>query len=287
MFEDFYEKYETEEHEVFALINKCTGASTNPKLSYWEMSASTIGLKYCATGEIVDIPVTLVWPITADERNGAMGFGRFSAQQVYKLKVRKMKAENCTNLPTPPLCVVAVLNMDENCPELMPLLDEYRKEVELEDEDLGTFVLNKDLEMFEGEIDFFDNIITLYLEVDAQDQGTWTLALNAAKDLINKDEYFEDQLREFAAKELTDLANDWREEDEDDKDDDDEVSSPDESADEITEEEFASRIYITELSVNADGEFTAYYNDDDMILGHVITINGSLEKGIEDAYIQG
>lgn len=47
MFEDFYEKYETEEHEVFALINKCTGASTNPKLNYWEMSASTIGLKYC------------------------------------------------------------------------------------------------------------------------------------------------------------------------------------------------------------------------------------------------
>ena len=89
-------------------------------------------------------------------------------------------------------------------------------------------------------------------------------------------------------KELTDLANDWRdEEDEDDEDDDGEVSSPDESTDEITEEEFASRIYITELSVNADGEFTAYYNDDDMFLGHVITINGSLEEGIEDAYIQG
>ncbi|WP_281709580.1 DUF2262 domain-containing protein [Anaerobiospirillum succiniciproducens] len=287
MFEDFYEKYETEEHEVFALINKCTGASTNPKLKYWEMSASTIGLKYCATGEIVDIPVTLVWPITEDEHNGTMGFGRFCPEHVYKVKVRKMKAENCTNLPTPPLCVVTVLNMDENCPELMPLLEDYRKEVELEDEDLGTFVLNKDLEMFEGEIDFFDNIITLYLEVDAQDQVTWTLALNAAKDLINKDEYFEDQLREFAAKELTDLANDWRDEDEDDEDDDDDVSSPDESADEITEEEFASRIYITELSVNADGEFTAYYNDDDMFLGHVITINGSLEKGIEDAYIQG
>ena len=148
---------------------------------------------------------------------------------------------------------------------------------------LGTLVLNKDLEMLEGEIDFFDNIITLYLEVDAQDQETWTLALKAAKDLISKDEYFEDQLREFAAKELTDLANDWRDED----DDEDEVSNPDESADEITEEEFASRIYITELSVNADGEFTAYYNDDDMFLGHVITINGSLEKGIEDAYIQG
>ena len=64
---------------------------------------------------------------------------------------------------------------------------------------LGTLVLNKDLEMFEGEIDFFDNIIGLYLEVDAQDQETWTLALNAAKDLISKDEYFEEQLREFAA----------------------------------------------------------------------------------------
>ena len=141
--------------------------------------------------------------------------------------------------------------------------------------------------MFEGEIAFLDNIIALYLEVDAQDQETWTLALNAAKDLISKGESFETQMREFAAKELTDLANDWRDDEDDDEDDDDDVSSPDESADEITEEEFASRIYITELSVNADGEFTAYYNDDDMFLGHVITINGSLEKGIEDAYIQG
>ena len=222
MFEDFYEKYETEEHEVFALINKCTGASTNPKLNYWEMSASTIGLKYCDSGEIVAIPVTLVWPITEDEHNGTMGFGRFCPELVYKVKVRKMKAEHCTNLPTPPLCVVAVLNMDENCPELMPLLEEYRKEVELEDEELGTFVLNKDLEMFEGDIDFFDNIITLYLEVDAQDQETWTLALNAVEDVFSKDGYCEGELRGVAGKELTDRANDWRD-GEDDEDDDDEL----------------------------------------------------------------
>ena len=86
MFEAFYEKYETEEHEVFALINKCTGASTNPKLSYWEMSASTIGLKYCDSGEIVAIPATLVWPITEDEHNGTMGLGAFVQSLCTNLK---------------------------------------------------------------------------------------------------------------------------------------------------------------------------------------------------------
>ena len=281
MLEAFYDKYESEEFEVIAIINNCIGTCSNTRLNFWEMTASTIGLKVCATGEIISTPVHLSWPIAGDDRSGKMSFDRFAQEQVCALKVRKMKAELCQNLLAPHYCIVSVLDEHANCPELMPLLEEFRKEVVLEDEDLGTLVLNKKTALFEGKVDYGADHFTLYLEVDALDKNTWTQALNAAKALICKGAYWDQPMCEFAAKELTDLANDYREEDYDDES----LYAPSD-LEEISEEEFASRIYIAELGVNADGEFTAFYNDDDMFLGRVIIIKGSLEKGIEDAYLQ-
>ena len=50
---------------------------------------------------------------------------------------------------------------------------------------------------------------------------------------------------------------------------------------------FARRILLTEFTVSPGGRFTAYYNDDDMFWGHVITVDGTLKKGPVDADIQG
>lgn len=283
MLEAFYDKYESEEFEVIAIINNCIGTCSNTRLNFWEMTASTIGLKVCATGEIISTPVHLSWPIAGDDRSGKMSFDRFAEEQVCALKVRKIKSEFCQKLLPPHYCIVSVLDEHANCPELMPLLEEYRKKVVLEDEDLGTLVLNKDINLFEGKVDYSADRFTLYLEVDALDKNTWTQALNAAKALICKGAYWDQPMCEFAAKELTDLANDYREE----EDYDDESLYAPSDLEEISEEEFACRISIFELIVNAGGEFTAYYNDDDMFLGRVIIIKGSLEKGIEDANLKG
>ena len=283
MLESFYAKYESEEFEVIAIIHNCIGSCSNTRLNFWEMTASTIGLKVCATGEIISTPVHLSWPIANDDRSGKLTFYRFAKEQVCKLKVRKMKAKSAQNLLTPHYCIVSVIDEHANCPELMPLLEEFRKEVVLEDEDLGTLVLNKKTALFEGKVDYGADRFTLYLEVDALDKNTWTQALNAAKALICKGAYWDQPMCEFAAKELTDLANDYREE----EDFDDESLYAPSDLEEISEEEFACRIYIFELIVNAGGEFTAYYNDDDMFSGRVITVTGSLEKGIEDANLKG
>lgn len=283
MLEAFYDKYESEEFEVIAIINNCIGTCSNTRLNFWEMTASTIGLKVCATGEIISTPVHLSWPIAGDDRSGKMSFDRFAKGQVCALKVRKMKAKSAPNLLTPHYCIVSVIDEHANCPELMPLLEEFRKEVVLEDEDLGTLVLNKKTALFEGKVDYGADRFTLYLEVDALDKNTWTQALNAAKALICKGAYWDQPMCEFAAKELTDLANDYREE----EDFDDESLYAPSDLEEISEEEFACRISIFELIVNAGGEFTAYYNDDDMFSGRVITVTGSLEKGIEDANLKG
>ena len=86
-------------------------------------------------------------------------------------------------------------------------------------------------------------------------------------------------MREFAARELARLANEWLSQDEE--------NPRDPQASPITEEEFARRISMTSLSVTSGGSFTAYFDCDEMFADHAITLNGSLKKGIKDAYIEG
>ena len=57
--------------------------------------------------------------------------------------------------------------------------------------------------------------------------------------------------------------------------------------DTITEDEFARRIRLTEFTGSPGGRFTAWFEDDDMFWGHVITVDGTLKKGAVDADIQG
>ena len=54
MFEEFYQKYETEEQEVIALIRKCIGAGHRKGDSgdFWDMTAITLGMVFCSTGKV-------------------------------------------------------------------------------------------------------------------------------------------------------------------------------------------------------------------------------------------
>lgn len=67
--------------------------------------------------------------------------------------------------------------------------------------------------------------------------------------------------REFAAKELLDLANDWLEDNEDE-----------DKPDKITKEMFIDNIKMSELCISPDGSITLFYDDGDMFWGHTIQI---------------
>jgi len=81
--------------------------------------------------------------------------------------------------------------------------------------------------------------------------------------------------REYAASELTDLANDWQQEDEA------------QTAEPITADVFAQRIHLSELSIAADGSATPYYDDGDLFWGHVIVIDVEVDGALTDASIAG
>lgn len=110
-------------------------------------------------------------------------------------------------------------------------------------------------------------------------KASWTRVTNVMKKLLADQEVWDKSLRAMAAQTLTAQANEWL------ADNDQTDRAPEK--DPITEEEFARRILLTEFTVSPGGRFTAWYEDDDMFWGHVVTVDGILKKGPIGADMQG
>ena len=278
MFEEFYEIYEPEEQEVVALINRCIGGGFNWKGNFWEMTVVTLGIVFCDTGKVSTKEERLEWPVTDEERNSEKGWERFQNEQICRLKIRRMKEEWAKDLVAWPWCISQVVKAHEDCPELQAVLDEYHKPVVIQDQVLGELKLDKDYDTFEGEIQWCGKDVLLSLEVNAESKPSWTRARSAAKKLLADCETWDKAMRELAAKNLTELANNWLSQDEENP------RNPE--TDPITEEELARRISMTSLSVTSGGSFTAWFDCDEMFTDHAVTVYGSLKKGLKTANIE-
>lgn len=207
------------------------------------------------------------------------GWGRFGKEQICRLKIRRMKEELAKDLVVRPWCISEIVNTHEDCPELQAVLEEYHKPVVIQDQVLGELTLDKDYDTFEGEIQWCGKDVSLSLEVNAESKPSWTRARSAAKKLLADCDTWDKAMRELAAKNLTELANNWLSQDEENP------RNPE--TDPITEDELARRISLTSLSVTSGGSFTAWFDCDEMFTDHAVTVYGSLKKGLKTANIEG
>ena len=92
--------------------------------------------------------------------------------------------------------------------------------------------------------------------------------------IVAEQDRWDRDMRASAARELTELACEWRE-------------SADEEVPELTEESFARRIELRSIAMDADGSFSAYFDDDDMFFGHCVTAYGTLTEGVTAANMEG
>ncbi len=170
--------------------------------------------------------------------------------------------------------VTEILEKNAESPVLSELLAEYKKPVIVQDDLLGELMLNKRFSSFEGAIKWQGRSVSLSLDVDTGDEGSWTETINAAKQMLAEQDRWSKKMGDFAAKELSPLANEWQ-------------GDVDESKSPITEQDFAKRIRLIELVMDAEGSFTAYHIDDDMFWGHSVTVYGNLESGIKSVQLEG
>ena len=232
----------------------------------------------CQTGALHTGDGRIVYPVSDEEHDAGGLLDRFRREAVYRLKARKKiphkVPEGVTASSQNEFLIVEVLEEDAPCPALEEVLVEYRRPVVVTDEVLGELTLDKDYDTFEGGISWRGEDIDISLEVDSSSEDTWTAAVAAMKQMMTDEDRWDRDMRAFAARELTELACDWRE-------------STDEDVPEITEESFAQRIELMSIAMDPDGSFSAYFDDDDMFFGHCIVVYGTLADGVASAVMAG
>ena len=268
--------FEEEAREVLVLL--AGGSGAGKRSGFWGVSHYFIAYVDCQTGALHAADGRIVYPVS-DEQNDAGGIlDRFRREAVYRLKARKKipseVPEGVTASSQNQFLVVEVLEEDASCPALEEVLAEYRRPVVVVDEVLGELTLDKDLDMFEGEALWRGEQICVSLEVDTANEDTWADARRAMKEMLAEQDCWDRNMRASAARELTELACEWRE-------------SADEEVPEITEESFARRIELRNIAMDADGSFSAYFDDDDMFFGHCVTVYGTLADGVAAANMEG
>ena len=268
--------FEEEAKEILVLL--AGGSGAGKMNGFWDVSHYFIAYVDCQTGALHTGDGRIVYPVSDEESDAGGILDRFRREAVYRLKARKRIPhkipEGVTASSQNQFLIVEVLEEEAPCPALDEVLADYRKPVVLNDEELGELSLDKDLDMFEGVISWRDEDIDISLEVDSSSEDTWTAAVVAMKQMAADQDAWDRDMRVFAARELTELACEWRE-------------SADEEVPEITEESFACRIELRSIAMDADGSFSAYFDDDDMFFGHCVTAYGTLTDGVTSVMMQG
>ena len=268
--------FEDEAREIIVLL--AGGGGAGKRKGFWDVSHYFIAYVDCQTGALHTGGGRIVYPVSDEEHAAGGVLDRFRREGVYRLKARKKIPHEVPEGVTASLqnqfLIVEVLEEDPPCPALEEVLAEYRRPVVVTDEVLGELTLDKDLDTFEGEVLWCGEQIFLVLEVDAADEGTWADARRAMKVMLAEQDRWDRDMRTSAARELTELACEWRE-------------SADEEVPEITEESFARRIELRSIAMDADASFSAYFDDDDMFFGHCVTAYGTLTDGVTAANMEG
>ena len=268
--------FEDEAKEILVLL--AGGSGAGKRNGFWDVSHYFIAYVDCQTGALHTGDGRIVYPVSDEEHDAGGILDGFRREAVYRLKARKRIPhkipEGVTASSQNQFLIVEVLEEDAPCPALEEVLAEYRRPVVLNDEELGELSLDKDLDMFEGGISWRGEDIDISLEVDSSSEDTWTAAVAAMKQMMTDRDRWDRDMRAFAARELTELACDWRE-------------SADEDVPEITEESFAQRIELTSIAMEPDGSFSAYFDDDDMFFGHCVVVYGTLADGVASAVMAG
>ena len=268
--------FEEDAREILVLL--AGGAGAGKRNGFWDISHYFLAYVDCATGALHVNQCRLVYPLSDEQYAAGNVLGRFPEQVIYRVKARKKKSEEVPEGMTASwrnqFLIVEIFEEDAACPELEEVLAEYLRPVVLSDEVLGELTLNKDLDLFEVDIAWRGERISVSLEVDSGYEETWKQAVQAMKTMLADQERWDRDMRAFAARELTELACEWRE-------------SADEDVPEITEESFAQRLDLTSIAMDPDGSFSAYFDDDDMFFGHCVVVYGTLADGVASAVMAG
>lgn len=273
---DFQALYDSVDEEWLVLIQNGVAADKTFLDKFWTAHAYALAAVNLSTNEIIAKRCYLSWPLSDREYEEGEYAKRFEKGSIYRVKAR-----DWCGTPTQDrhLYVTEVLADRVASPVLEQIWADYTKPILLEDDVLGTLVLDREFSVFNGNCQWMGSSVCFSLSIDINKRGTWTRAVNVMRQLVSEQVSWDASLKQMAANKLTAQANEWLA--------DNDQTDRKLQIDPNTEDEFAQRILLTEFTVSPGGRFTAWYEDDDMFWGHVITVYASIKKGPIGAEMQG
>jgi hypothetical protein len=277
------EYYLEETHEFLVLTcDETVGyvSFRNDDGSWFHTAASidVLGWVDLTTGRQNGERTKMEWVLTDEERNTRSYSKRFGKLKIYRVKAhphRPFTGEKAKYNDVPKYA--EQIYVTEILGELVPnaflfgVLEEYKKPVTMHSDLLGDFVLDKRYGgSWECECDWLGRKVWFDFSDDSDEE--FTVIIKNAEQFWRDREKWDREMREYAADELTYLANDWGEN----------------SADgEITEEEFARKINLCSVHFMSEGDFQAWFDDGGFFGDHSITVWGNFEKGFKNARLEG
>ncbi|MBD5087289.1 MAG: DUF2262 domain-containing protein [Clostridiales bacterium] len=276
--ERFMQRFDTIQKEVLVLTEGGTSASRWGENKLYEASVTALAFVDVATGDLIEDKCYLEWQLTEKECNTSEKIFNLQGKTIYRLKVQEsLPFSNSYGEEVRRgkyLWVKEVLERSCHEERLDVILEEYLKPVVIHPEGCEELVLDKSLGMFSGDGSWNGESCQINLDVDENGAETANDAQDTLKKLMDKCKEWDEKARKYAAAELAECASDW-------------ARDEDDNAEEITEEEFAKRMVISEICVTIGGNFEIFYDDDNMFWGHVIIVSGNIETGIDDATMAG
>ncbi|WP_313800360.1 DUF2262 domain-containing protein [Cytobacillus sp.] len=239
------------------------GAGRAGGAKLWNASIPLIAWKNVLSNETKLEELRLEWQVNDEEWEQSKNI--LKKDTVVRLLVRM--AENS-------MMLVKVLETAYKDDELEMILQDSLKPVFYIDEGLGEFKLDKSVKTFEKQISWAGEDGNLYFDWD-EEENTMKAALETAYELFNNQNEWNMKIRRYAAEELTELANDWLQDNEEA-----EIS-------EITKDMFMNLMELDSISVYPDGDFNLFFFDGDMFWGHSIIVSGNINGELTSAEIAG
>lgn len=243
---------------------------------YWKVSVPILASIDLKNGELITKKRYLTWEVTEKQRLNSRKIHNISKEKIYLLTIREsIEYENEYTHQLMEqgrwLMVVDVKKRDCQESQLESILQEYQKDVFIQPKGYEKLVLNKSLDIFSGKGIWNNKKCSIHIDSDGEGSTTAHNGLIFFQKLMSDCETWDQKACEYAAHQLTTLANDWAEEDDI----------------EITREDFMKRMTISEVCILSEGNFELHYNDDEMFYGHVIIVSGNINNGFDSADIAG
>lgn len=154
--------------------------------------------------------------------------------------------------------------------DFIEMKEELQKPVFLKIDNFNHFQLNKDINVFEGNIEWNNEQIRFVIQVEKE--AEITDEIKTIKTLLASQTEWKKRVDDYAVKELLPLKNEsWLEENE----------KP------WSKERFLKTYKLESIWISKDGQFQFWHEDGDIFWGHSILIEGTIKQGPNYADIPG